>query len=197
MDTLEQVNTLLVQQKKEWGEILSGIETKNKYAISLPSGEQVYWAAEESSFLARWMLKNMRPFKLHILSKNGQPVLTCKSPFRFFLHEMVITDGQGKILGSIKQHFALFAKRFSVKDVNGTMLFTIYGPFFHPWTFQILHNNREVGKISKKWSGMGKEIFTDADNFNIAFPTDIDKEHKGVLLGALFLIDMLYFERSD
>jgi hypothetical protein len=46
----------------------------------------------------------------------------------------------------------------------------------------------EVGKISKKWSGLLREAFTDADNFGISFPMDLDVRMKAVMLGASFLI---------
>lgn len=46
----------------------------------------------------------------------------------------------------------------------------------------------EVGRISKQWSGLLKEAFTDTDNFGISFPMDLDVKMKAVLLGALFLI---------
>ena len=36
----------------------------------------------------------------------------------------------------------------------------------------------QVGKISKQWSGFGKEAFTDADNFGINFPLDLDVKVK-------------------
>jgi len=45
-----------------------------------------------------------------------------------------------------------------------------------------------VGKISKQWSGLAREIFTDADFFGISFPLDLDVRMKAVLLGATFLI---------
>ena len=32
----------------------------------------------------------------------------------------------------------------------------------------------QVGKITKQWTGLGKELFTDADNFGINFPLDLD-----------------------
>ena len=32
----------------------------------------------------------------------------------------------------------------------------------------------QVGKITKQWSGIGKELFTDADNFGVSFPKDLD-----------------------
>ena len=45
-----------------------------------------------------------------------------------------------------------------------------------------------MGKISKQWSGLGREMFTDADHFGINFPMDLDVRVKATLLGALFLI---------
>ena len=89
MERLQNQNTLLVQQKKEWGEILTGFETKNKYAITDTSGNQLYWAAEESSLLSRWLLKTLRPFTIHILSSQGNSVLKLNRPFRFFLHKLI------------------------------------------------------------------------------------------------------------
>lgn len=45
-----------------------------------------------------------------------------------------------------------------------------------------------MGKISKKWSGLVQEAFTDADNFGINFPMDLDVRMKAVLVGACMLI---------
>lgn len=45
-----------------------------------------------------------------------------------------------------------------------------------------------VGRISKQWSGFLKEAFTDADNFGVSFPMDLDVKMKAVMLGACFLI---------
>lgn len=46
----------------------------------------------------------------------------------------------------------------------------------------------EVGMISKQWTGLMQEAFTDADNFGIKFPLDLDVKIKAVLLGGCFLI---------
>ena len=45
-----------------------------------------------------------------------------------------------------------------------------------------------IGKISKQWSGLVKEIFTDADNFGVAFPMDLEVHVKAIVLAATFLI---------
>ncbi|XP_075860884.1 phospholipid scramblase 1 isoform X2 [Microcebus murinus] len=53
-----------------------------------------------------------------------------------------------------------------------------------------------VGKISKQWSGFVREAFTDADNFGIQFPLDLDVKMKAVMVGACFLIDFMFFENT-
>lgn len=50
-----------------------------------------------------------------------------------------------------------------------------------------------VGRINKQWTGYVQEAFTDADNFGIKFPLDLDVKIKAVLLGACFLVVSIYF----
>jgi len=58
-----------------------------------------------------------------------------------------------------------------------------------------LDTSEVVGKISKNWSGLFQELFTDADNFGIEFPNGIDEYCKATLIGAVFLIvsEFLFF----
>ena len=50
------------------------------------------------------------------------------------------------------------------------------------------NDGQVVGKVTKQWSGIAREAFTDADNFGINFPMDLDVRIKTVLLAAVFLI---------
>jgi len=50
-----------------------------------------------------------------------------------------------------------------------------------------------VGKVTKQWSGVAREAFTDADNFGVNFPMDLDVRIKTVLLAAVFLIVSVLF----
>ena len=45
-----------------------------------------------------------------------------------------------------------------------------------------------IGNLSKQWSGLLQESFTDADNFGVSFPIDLDVKCKLSLLAAVFLI---------
>ncbi|CDQ92431.1 unnamed protein product, partial [Oncorhynchus mykiss] len=55
----------------------------------------------------------------------------------------------------------------------------------------------KIGKISKQWTGLLREAFTDADNFGIQFPMDLDVKMKAVMIGACFLVDFMFFESGN
>ncbi|CAG2162276.1 unnamed protein product [Oppiella nova] len=64
------------------------------------------------------------------------------------------------------------------------------------WTLLAKDSDRNVGKISKKWSGLLREHFTDADVFGVNFPGDQDVRAKALLMAATFLIDFMFFEKK-
>ena len=197
MERLSAVSSLVVSQQKEWGEILTGFETKNRYSISDESGNTLYLAAEEGgSTLLRLFLKAMRPFTVAVLTEDGQPVLRVTRPFRFYFHRAEVVDSHGRSLGVIERRFSMLRRVYSVFDDSGQEIFQLFGPILHPWTFQIRIDGVECGKITKKWSGLLKEGFTDADNFGIVCPREWDVELKALFLGAVFLIDFVHFENK-
>lgn len=65
---------------------------------------------------------------------------------------------------------------------------------------QVLSKDGEhkVGKISKQWTGLLREMYTDADVFGINFPLDLDVKMKAVLLSTCFLIvGYISFQKID
>ncbi|KAG8228514.1 hypothetical protein J437_LFUL008970 [Ladona fulva] len=64
------------------------------------------------------------------------------------------------------------------------------------WCVMSKDGSTQVGKISKQWSGLVREAFTDSDYFGITFPLDLDVRMKAVMLGACFLIDAMFFEKA-
>jgi len=197
MDQLTELDGLVVRQKKEWGEILTGFETQNKYEVCNTSGQSLFFAAEVgSSFLSRMFLKSLRPFQVEVLGQDGNLILRIERPFRFYFHEVSVFDAGGQLLGTVRREFSLVRRLYSVADNTGEAKAELFGPILHPWTFEIRRGGVTHGAITKKWSGLGKEMFTDADNFGIEFPPKAPGTLRAVLLGAVFLIDFVHFERS-
>jgi uncharacterized protein YxjI len=201
LDHLAAAHALIIKQKKEWGEILSGFETRNKYDIIDSLGNVLFQVEEESgsfaTIITRLFLRAFRPFTMHIFSRDGIEIFRLKRPFRFFFYKLEICKPNGTLLGIIQRRFSLLRRIYSVQDPNGVDTFQLFGPILHPWTFHIRKNDEELGKITKKWSGLLKESFTTADNFGITFPQTLEVNQKAVFLGALFLIDFVHFERHN
>jgi hypothetical protein len=68
------------------------------------------------------------------------------------------------------------------------VLFTIHKPGKQEMTPQ-----NADGFIKKKFSGL-QELLTDADNFELVFPTSANAEEKLLLIGAVIMIDFRYYE---
>jgi hypothetical protein len=198
---LADANAIIIRQQKEWGEILTGFETRNKYSVMDIYGNPLFEAEEQggslSALLSRFLLTALRPFTIDLFSTDGYGLFTLKRPFRFYFHELGIYKSGGALLGKVQRRFAVVRRIYSVQDRHGKELFELFGPFLHPWTFEIYKDGRELGKITKKWSGLLKESFTDADNFGITFPKELDVNQKAILLGAVFLIDFVHFEKKN
>jgi len=145
----------------------------------------------------RWFLKSLRPFEISIRAYDNRLVLRVVRPFRFYFHQLNIFDSQGELIGTIQKQFSLLRRIYSVLDSLGNELFQIFGPLLHPWTFEIKKGVDQYGKITKKWSGLLKEGFTDADNFGVTFPREWDTKIKALFLGAVFLIDFVHFENTS
>lgn len=198
MEQLKNLEALVVSQKKEWGEILTNFETRNKYVVCSADGEQLFAAGEVGgSLILRVLLKAHRPFTMKVAAPGGETVMILKRPFRFFFHELRILDSAGQQLGYLKKQFSIFRRIYTVYDRSSRPVLTLFGPILHPWTFEIQQESRTIGKITKKWSGLAKEVFTDADNFGVTFPGQLPPELKTLLLGAVFLIDFVHFENTN
>jgi uncharacterized protein YxjI len=145
----------------------------------------------------------MRPFDIKIKDISGREVIHLSRPFACCLHSIEVFAPPRQLAGSVEQ-WSICPPQFVVKDAQGTVVLEIKGPFCTfslcgSVDFQIMSRDgkTQVGKISKEWSGWLQEAFSDADNFGISFPVDLDVKMKAVMLGACFLIDFMFFEDSQ
>ncbi|CAG0897998.1 unnamed protein product [Cyprideis torosa] len=190
LEYLTMVDQLLIQQKVQMFEAITGFEVGNKYSIKNTLGQKV-------------------PFVMKILDNTLQPVMTLERPLACdscccpcCLQTMDVLC-QGQLVGSISQNWSIFPN-LSVKDAAGNVVLKIEGPLctcsFNCGDVDFFVKNisgQTVGKIQKQWSGCCKEAFTDAESFCINFPMDLDVQTKATLLGAALLIDFMYYEFNN
>ena len=67
------------------------------------------------------------------------------------------------------------------------------------WNFTLSEfHGQEIGKVTKKWAGLGKEIFTSADNYVVETASGFtaNKEKKMILLASALALDVIFKERK-
>lgn len=191
---------VMVHQIKEWGEIILGFESKNRYELCDEDGTRLGLAAEESKGMGAMFMRNLlgkcRKASIHIYDEAGNKVGRGEKPFRWFFHRMEVFDGDEKI-GAIQRKWSLLNRKFVIENKAGEDVLEIYSPMFRIWTFKLLFEKQEVGRISKKWGGMLKEMFSDADIFGMECEPHVPIEVRKILLVATFLIDFTCFENNS
>ncbi|XP_006895173.1 PREDICTED: phospholipid scramblase 1 [Elephantulus edwardii] len=210
LEYLTQIDQLLVHQKMEILEVITGFETRNKYEIKNSLGQRVYFAVEDSNCCVRNCCGPARPFVLNIIDNTGREVITLERPLRCdtcccptCLQEIEVQAPPGVPVGYVIQTWHPCLPKFKIQNERKETVLKITGPCITcrccadvDFEVKSLDEQAVVGKISKQWTGLLKEAFTDKDNFGIQFPLDLDVKIKAVLLGACFLIDFMFFESS-
>ncbi|CAK9795579.1 Phospholipid scramblase 2 [Anthophora plagiata] len=207
LEYLTVLDHLFVQQKVELIEAFTGWESKNKYVVMNNRGETVYYVVEESGICARLCMGSYRCCEFHVYDSNRREILRMVRPCRSescccpcCLQKLEVYSGD-TLLGTVSEDWSLWRSSFSIENATGETVLIIKGPWFRfcvDVTFKIKSADgaHRLGEIKKEWSGMGREVFTDADNFGINFPMDLDVKIKAVLLGACLLIDFMFFEQK-
>jgi uncharacterized protein YxjI len=64
------------------------------------------------------------------------------------------------------------------------------------WEFSFKSGEVELAKVTKKWAGIGKELFTSADNYilQISDHVPFDNPVRMLILGAVMSIDLVLKE---
>ncbi|XP_041355691.1 phospholipid scramblase 2-like [Gigantopelta aegis] len=210
LEYLTMVDQLLIHQKAEILEALTGFETSNKYVIKNSLGQQIYYAVEDTDCCTRNICGRKRPFDMKILDNAQNEVIHLYRPLRCTmccfpccLQKIVVEAPPGQVVGYVSQCWYLCYPHFTVKDSQQNPFFKINGPLCQcsmcgdvEYKINTFDGAVHVGQINKQWSGVLKEQFTDADNFSISFPLNLDVTMKAVLLGAVFLLDYMFFEKG-
>ncbi|KAL1006270.1 hypothetical protein UPYG_G00069980 [Umbra pygmaea] len=211
LEYLTQIDQLLIKQKVEFIEALAGFESNNKYEVRNAMGQNVFYAVEENDCLSRQCCGPVRSFTIRVLDNFGQEVITVTRPLRcmscFFpccLQELEVQAPPGNTVGYVVQQWHPLSPKFIIENEHREQVLRLHGPFCG-WSclpdvdFEIVTMDEvdKIGKISKQWTGLLREAFTDADNFGIQFPMDLDVKMKAVMIGACFLIDFMFFEKGD
>jgi uncharacterized protein YxjI len=123
---------------------------------------------------------------------------TLHRPFTFFRKRVEVKDKQGNPLGFFKSRILTLGGAFDVYADENTKIAEVKGNWTGwNFTFKDIQGN-EIGLVTKKWAGIGKELVSTADNYmvNISENFTSNSEMMALLIIAGLAIDVVYKEKE-
>ena len=139
--------------------------------------------------------KRMTPFDVRVTTPDGSPVVTVKRGVSIFLSKVDVLDEHGQRVGGFRQKLFSIGGKFDVVDANDHVVCTLQGKWTG-WDFRFLAGEKEYAHVTKKWAGLGRELFTSADNYVLQIADDLPAAHpaRPLILAAVMCIDMVLKE---
>ena len=184
---------------KEHARILKLVD---KYDIFDPNtGEQIGIVKDEPSSFLKYlrliMKKRFLPTTVNIYeNEDSAPLFSIRKHMPFIRSKVEVIDGTGTPIGYFKSKILTIGGGFNVFDMQDNKIADIKGDW-KGWNFKFLNSSgAEIGTVTKKWAGIGKEMFTTADTYMISIDEG-SSDHKTnmMLLAAGLAIDVVFKER--
>jgi uncharacterized protein YxjI len=139
--------------------------------------------------------KRMTPFEIEIKTVTGEKVLTVRRGVSIFLSTVEVLDENDQLIGKFKQKFFSIGGKFDVLDAQEQFVCTLKGKWTS-WDFSFIKENIEFARVTKKWQGIGRELFTSADNYVLQIDEKVSPENpiRMLIMAAVMCIDMVLKE---
>jgi uncharacterized protein YxjI len=139
--------------------------------------------------------KRMTPFDIQIRTPDGNQIVRITRGISLFLSNVTVLDEQDQIIGGFKQKLFSIGGSFNVLDANDNPICLLKGKW-SGWDFRFMAGETELAHVTKKWAGIGKELFTSADNYVLEISESVPTDNAGrqLILAAVMCIDMVLKE---
>jgi uncharacterized protein YxjI len=182
---LLQMERIFVRQKAHL------FEFNTEYALLDEEGRQVGVVRQEGQSTAKKVVRalgKLDAFMTHTFSVYdwmGNRVLGLTRPRTMWKSKILVVDGQNAPVGSIVQKKLIGKIRFDLEGPQGEALGSIQGQNWRAWDFVINDaQEQHVGRVTKKWAGIGRELFTTADNYLVEISPTVQGPLRYLALAA-------------
>ncbi|HEX6263347.1 MAG TPA: phospholipid scramblase-related protein [Actinomycetota bacterium] len=172
------------------------VELTNEYRILDEEGQEIGVIRQEGQSTARKVLRfvsSLDQFLTHtyaIYDADGTKLVELRRPAKFLKSRFLVSDGAGMPVGSIEQENVVGKKRFRLLGQAGEHLGTFQAENLISWDFQILDAaGVPVGRVTKKWKGLGIEALTTADNYMVEIDESVAGPFRMLAVASAASID--------
>lgn len=173
----------------------------NNFDILCPeTGEELIHCREDNLGAFTKLLrftdyKRFTPFDIELRTPEGETLLSIRRGISIFLSKVDVFDADGQRIGGFKQKLLSIGGAFKVLDADDNEVWALKGKWTG-WDFRFLAGEKELAHVTKKWAGLGKEMFTTADNYVLTINESVPTGSPGrkLILAAVMCIDMVLKE---
>lgn len=171
--------------------------------LDADTGQPIGIAIEEPPGIVKYLrlLGNNKffPTRVNVYEREGQPpILSIRRGVALFRPKVHVTSREREI-GYFKAKLISWGPSFRIFDMQDNEIGEVKGDW-KGWNFQLLApGGQELGRVTKKWAGLAKELFTTADTYVIALSDSAAgrPDVAQLLLAAGLAIDTVFKEKDD
>jgi uncharacterized protein YxjI len=136
--------------------------------------------------------KRMTPFDVQVRTPEGNPVVRVRRGVTLFTSKVDVLDENDQRVGGFRQKWFSIGAKFDVLGGDDQVLCTLKGKWTS-WEFRFMAGENELALVTKKWAGLGKELFTSADNYMLQISEQVPPESpvRQLILAAVMCIDLV------
>jgi uncharacterized protein YxjI len=179
---------LLVSQKTKL------IELTNEYAVYDGEGQQigaVVQVGQSSLKKALRFVSNVDQFLTHRLEVRDAsgPVLLLTRPAKVVKSRVIVERPDGTPIGEIVQANVFGKIRFDLV-AGGQLVGAIQAENWRAWDFAIVDAaGTEVARITKKWEGLARTLFTTADRYVVLVHYRLPEPLASMVIASALTVD--------
>jgi len=186
--TLLEQPVLVVSQKTKL------IELTNEYAVFDGNSQQIGDVVEVGQTAVKKAVRfvsNLDQFLTHRLEVRDAtgPVLVLTRPAKLLKSRVQVARPDGSPVGEVVQANAFGKIRFDLV-VGGQVVGAIQAENWRAWDFAISDlQGREIARITKKWEGFARTLFTTADNYVVQVHQRLAEPLASLVLASALTVD--------
>jgi len=187
---------LVVHQRAKLFELNNQFRIFDESGAQIGAVEQVDQSALHKVARIFSNLDAALPITLEVQDASGVGVLRILKPW-FRITCSVVQPG-GVVVGTVRKRIRLGKARFELADPAGQTLGSVVAQNWRARDFSVRDAaDVEVARVNKKWAGLGKELFTDADNYVIEVNPALGDPLRSLAIGSCLAIDSLMKQKDS
>lgn len=177
------------------------LKAANSYDVYDPESGNVLMECREPNLF--WLtkvlrftdFKRMTPFDVQVKTPDDQRVVRIMRGISLLVSKVEVRDGNNELVGYFSQKLFSIGGRFDVFDKNDQLVCSLEGTWM-AWDFYFKQGETTLAHVTKKWQGLGAELFTSADNYVLEVNPEVpeDSDTRLLIFAAVMCIDMVLKE---